>query len=202
MRGESSRPELFFIYGIVVSAIVLTIFITKVTQLSNMDDIIGDYYANELSLVVDVASARSGYVRIPYSIARLETPALSLNDRVLGLFYGPGSSEPQEKRDVLPFVTPSRSDSSDGAIVSVDRVVRLEEKAECSDSERSSLVIGDTVEANIVTIIVNDPSHGCLEFERILAERIEANTDNSGSPNVQRVIVERTLPREVVILAR
>jgi hypothetical protein len=197
-RADASRPELFFIYGIIVSAIVIVMFVTKVNELSQLDDIIVDYYANELSVVVEITSARSGYARLPFEIVRLENPRLNLTERTLGIGYGELSEAPREKRDVLPNLIESQVIASEAAFIARDHQVEVVPIATCDYQQRDNLTFGNPLEARLVTIIVSDPSAGCVEFERIVQQRSVSGFGSS----VQRVIVERELPEEVVILAR
>lgn len=196
----SSRPELFFIYGIVISVLVIVMFFSKIEQLSSMDDIIADYYANEFALIVDVSASRSGYLRIPFTIARLNDTNVTLSDHQLNLSYVSGRYQAgfSEIRRVLPRVTGSlRNDT--GAFVASDHEVSVKGIEECVGEARHNLTIGYPLESDFVTIIVSDPSHGCVEFERIVAAR---SSDPDGFPSVQRVVVERSLDAEVVIFAR
>ena len=198
----SSRPELFFIYGLIVSVLVIVIFFGKIEQLSSMDDIIAEYYANDLSLVVDVSSARSGYMRIPFTIARLSDPNVTIKGGHLNLSYVSGEHNVvfSEARRVLPEGDGSvKSDS--GVFVTTDHAVEVRETEQCIDEARTNRTLGSPLEADFVTVIVSDPRYGCVELERIARGR-EGIVDPEGFSNVQRVIVSRALDAEVVIFAR
>ena len=211
MVEESSRPELFFLYGVVISAIILVIFFTKISQLSDFEDIILEFTADEIALTAEVSAARSGYTFIPVSIARLENPSASISDGMLVLHYAPegdpGSCD-EAGSEVRPGFSESRSlvvRSHESkvcgerfAIVSQNRAVRIEPMADCS-RDASNITIGDPGTAQMVTVIVSSEDTGCDVFDRIVALRGSSN-------GVQRVVVPReSIERygvEVVVFAR
>lgn len=207
---ESSRPELFFLYGVVISAIILVIFFTKIDQLSEFEDIILEFTADELALAAEVSAARVGYTFLPITISRLENPSVSISDGVLSLTYHPGLDSPQqgEGSESRPGFTQSRTlivHSQDGAVrgerlaaISENRIVRFEPVIDCA-RDAPNVTIGDPRSAQMVTVIVSSAEVGCDVFARLVDLR-------GSSSEVQRVIVPReSIERygvEVVVFAR
>lgn len=196
MRGVT-RPELFFMYGIVISALVVVLFFTKINQLAHLEDTVAEYYANELALVIDALSMREGYTRIPFSIQYLENPRVSLDEHSVLLNYvvsGDGSGGGSHSERVLASVrTEEPVTFEQGYVVARDREVWVENTT-CTGAPLAGVntTYGDALRARLVTVIVNDPCMGIVEFDRLESEeRI-----------VQRVVVDGDLDSEVVILAR
>lgn len=79
-RGETSRDELFLIYGIIICVLILVIFFTKINQLFDFQNLIQDYAANELALTADAVGSRSGYTSIGYSVRNLNQPTVAFEN--------------------------------------------------------------------------------------------------------------------------
>ncbi len=213
MTDEASRPELFFLYGVIISVIILMIFFTSIRKLSDFEDIMLEFTADEIALTTEAIAARHGYTFLPIRIERLTDPTLSISEEgILRLSYDPlktegegleGSDETRpdfsESRRLVVRTEPSSVSGASIALISQERVVRIDRLASCQNVESNNVTIGDIQAAQMVTVIVSDPSRGCVEFERIVERR-----GSEGS--VQRVIVRSedmdAYGAEVVIFAR
>ena len=194
---ETTRPELFFVYGLIVSVIVIFLFMSKLNQLSSMDDIIADYFIDELSLTIDAIAARSGYTRVPFEVYYLSDPRIAFDESV-HLTYASGDDPPQPytvSRKVIAQVDPLvPSLFLNGSIIARDHFVVLDNSTVCGAPTAAVREIGDPTAARTITVIAPDPSIGCDVFE-------DAVRDADPSTLVQRVVIPGS-GSEVIVLAR
>lgn len=213
MRGDTSRPELFLIYGIIVSVLVLVIFFTKINQLFNFQNIIEDYYANELALTANAVSARSGYTSIGYEVNGLNAPTVSIDGENITLTSkgSPGSGTTvngafvRSRYLTAPAVTQSATSATSFVFV-YDGKLSVSPGAACP-SVASQAPASDAAfvgiapkSASSILIATSDPALGCDLFD----------TYSSDYPKtlVQRVIVPASAlasyanGKKVVVFAR
>jgi hypothetical protein len=208
-RGESSRDELFFIYGIIVSVIILVIFFTNVERLSDFDDVKAEVAADDLMLTIDAAGVRAGSTYVPFEVTNLDGPNATIRHGELSFSYL-GSLEDghqvqnagfTETRSLLVRTDPDASYPArvhQAAVRSEEGLVSIVEQEPCSREASRVETIGDPISAYSVTVMSSDVSVGCVEFEEIRSLR-----SGEAATRVQRVIVPAdAISSEVVILAR